>query len=263
MITFTCTVCKALLNVDDALAGKRARCPTCMSAQAVPALQAQAAGVSGRAAAVNINDLPPRVTLPPAAFQRAPSGRRYGFNCPYCSSRLEANESLAGTDGQCPTCGSNITIPILDRYGRLIDPKTKQIIKPDPHPVHAYAAAGQRAPKIIRMTDGSQHIQCSKCGAYSSVQTNNCRQCGMPFTMEGTTAEAAGASNGFCVASLVLGIIGIPAYCIGVLSGLAILFGVIGLNQVNASGEGGGKGMAIAGIICGCIGAVLCVLQWT
>ncbi len=33
----------------------------------------------------------------------------------------------------------------------------------------------------------------------------------MPFTMEGTTLEAAGTSNGFCVAALVLGIIGIPA----------------------------------------------------
>ena len=35
----------------------------------------------------------------------------------------------------------------------------------------------------------------------------------MPFTMEGTTLEAAGTSNGFCVASLVLGIIGLPAGC--------------------------------------------------
>ncbi|HRK31735.1 MAG TPA: DUF4190 domain-containing protein, partial [Tepidisphaeraceae bacterium] len=168
----------------------------------------------------------------------------------------------AGSDGQCPTCGSNITIPILDRYGRLIDPKSGQIIKPDPHPVHAYAAAGQRAPKIIRVSDGSQHIQCPKCAAYSSVQHNNCRQCGMPFTMEGTTVEAAGASNGFCVASLVLGIIGIPAFCIGILSGLAIIFGIIGYGQVSSAGDQGGKGMAIAGIICGGVGALLCVLQW-
>ena len=54
-------------------------------------------------------------------------GRRYGFNCGYCSSRLEATEAMGAQDGQCPTCGNNITIPILDRYGRLIDPKTRHI----------------------------------------------------------------------------------------------------------------------------------------
>src|SRR5213079_3653291 len=80
-------------------------------------------------------------------------GKRYGFNCGYCSSRLEATESMAAQEGQCPTCGNQITIPILDRYGRLIDPKTRLIIKQDPHPVHAYAAAGDRAPAILRAKD--------------------------------------------------------------------------------------------------------------
>ena len=75
------------------------------------------------------------------------ASRRYGFNCGYCSSRLEATGAMAAQEGQCPTCGNQITIPILDRYGRLIDPKTRQIIKQDPHPVHAYAAAGERAPR--------------------------------------------------------------------------------------------------------------------
>ena len=41
---------------------------------------------------------------------------------------------MAAQDGQCPTCGNNITIPILDRYGRLIDPKTRQIISRIPTP---------------------------------------------------------------------------------------------------------------------------------
>ena len=41
------------------------------------------------------------------------------------------------------------------RYGRLIDPKTRQIIKQDPHPVHAYAAAGERAPGILRAGGGN------------------------------------------------------------------------------------------------------------
>ena len=98
------------------------------------------------------------------------------------------------------------------KNGRLIDPMSGKIIKPDPHPVHAYAAAGERAPRILRSDDGRQSIMCPRCHALSPITANNCKSCGMPFTMEGTTLEAAGTSNGFCVASLVLGIIGIPAF---------------------------------------------------
>jgi len=187
-------------------------------------------------------------------------GRRYGFNCGYCSSRLEATEAMAAQEGQCPTCGNNITIPILDRYGRLIDPKTRQIIKQDPHPVHAYAAAGDRAPKILRAGSGGQNIQCPRCSSISPITANNCKSCGMPFTMEGTTLEAAGASNGFCVAALVLGIIGIPAFCTVITPVLAIIFGIIGYNQTSKGTGAGGKGMAIAGIICGAIGTFLGIM---
>ena len=146
---------------------------------------------------------------------------------------------MAAQEGQCPTCGNNITIPILDRYGRLIDPKTRQIIKQDPHPVHAYAAAGERAPAILRSKDGKQLIKCPRCSGTSPITANNCKGCGMPFTMEGTTLEAAGTSNGFCVASLVLGIIGLPAACAVIPPVLAVIFGIIGYNQVSKGGEGG------------------------
>jgi hypothetical protein len=191
-----------------------------------------------------------------------PVGKRFGFNCGYCSSRLEATENQCAQEGQCPTCGNTIIIPILDRYGRLIDPMTGKIIKPDPHPVHAYAAAGERAPQIIRAETGNQHIRCPRCAALSPITSNNCKSCGLPFTMEGTTLEASGTSNGFCVASLVLGIIGIPAFCAVIPAVLAIVFGIIGYNQVSRNGgEGGGKGMAIAGIICGAIGCAIAALQ--
>lgn len=165
---------------------------------------------------------------------------------------------MAAQDGQCPTCGNSITIPILDRYGRLIDPKTNKIIKQDPHPVHAYAAAGERAPKILRQPDGKQAIRCSRCGGVSPITSNNCRSCGMPFTMEGTTLEAAGGSNGFAVASLVLGIIGLFTACVVIPPLLALIFGVIGYRQISKSSTtGGGRGMAITGMVLGAIGLAL------
>src|SRR5687768_7935279 len=282
MIVFPCHVCRTDLSAEDAQSGQLVRCPSCLTTLRVPAAAGAGiyqpagamapnfpgAGVGGGYAPPGPYGAPPGgygapLTNPYGFVPNRPAGKRYGFNCGYCSSRLEATESMAAQEGQCPTCGNTIVIPILDRYGRLIDPKTRQIIKQDPHPVHAYAAAGDRAPGILRAKDGRQMIRCPRCQGTSAITANNCKGCGMPFTMEGTTLEAAGTSNGFCVASLVLGIIGLPAACVVLPSVLAIIFGIVGFNQVSkTSGEGGGgKGMAIAGIVCGCIGALIGVLM--
>jgi uncharacterized C2H2 Zn-finger protein len=256
MIVFPCHVCRTSLTAEQSDAGQLLRCPTCLTTVRVPDPDAAAVAASPRpfAGVASSSGRP----LPP---QQRVSGKRYGFNCGYCSSRLEATESMAAQEGQCPTCGNQITIPILDRYGRLIDPKTRQIIKQDPHPVHAYAAAGERAPKIIRNPDGRQFIVCPRCSASTAITANNCKSCGMPFTMEGTTLEASGASNGFCVASLVLGILGIPFFCSVIPWILALVFGIVGLMQVSKSESGGGRGMAIAGIICGVVGGMIFVGQ--
>jgi hypothetical protein len=267
MIIFPCHVCQTPLSAGEHQAGQLVRCPTCSTTLRVPAGSPQMETVGAGAAGGGGGGIGGfQQQQAPATFGQMSGmrsgGRRYGFNCGYCSSRLEANEAMGAQDGQCPTCGNNITIPILDRYGRLIDPKTRQIIKQDPHPVHAYAAAGERAPGIVRQGDGKQIITCPRCHGASPITANNCKACGMPFTMEGTTLEAAGSSNGFCVASLVLGIVGLPAFFCFVTPLLAVIFGVVGYTQVSKTGaEGGGKGMAIAGIICGVIGCGL-GLMW-
>jgi DNA-directed RNA polymerase subunit RPC12/RpoP len=272
MIVFECNVCRTALSAEEAQAGQLVRCPKCLTTLRVPVAERAAvgAGVGPAAGGGYMPPPPPRSGYERGGLSGAmlgggsrAAGRRFGFNCGYCSSRLEANESQSGQEGQCPTCGNSIVIPILDRYGRLIDPMTGKIIKPDPHPVHAYAAAGERAPRILRSDDGRQTIMCPRCQSLSPITANNCKSCGMPFTMEGTTLEAAGTSNGFCVASLVLGIIGIPAFCTVLAPVLAIVFGIIGYNQVTKSGaEGGGKGMAIAGIICGVIGSFIAAMSF-
>jgi hypothetical protein len=80
----------------------------------------------------------------------------------------------------------------------------------------------------------------------------------MPFTMEGTTVDAIGSNNGFCVAALVLGIIGLPTFFIVFPALLAVIFGVVGLRQIAnvESPNRSGRGMAIAGIVCGSLGCV-------
>jgi hypothetical protein len=66
---------------------------------------------------------------------------------------------------------------------------------------------------------------------------------------------ASRSTNGFAIASMVLGILWI--YWVG--SILALIFGYIARGQIRQRGEGG-DGMAIAGIVLGWIGVVLLVL---
>ena len=248
MPEFDCISCQTRLKTADAQVGKFVRCPRCRTTMRVPQ-----PGVSVGAVPV------PPPTMPPPVFGAGAVGaRRYGFNCQYCSSRPEATTAMAGQEGHCPTCGKTIIIPILDRYGRLIDPMTGKVVKQDPHPVHAYAAAGERAPRILRDDRGNQLIGCPRCGTANSITANNCKNCGMPFTMEGTTLEAAGASNGFAMASLVLGIIALPAFCTFIIPLLAVIFGIIGLQQTSGpNSDSGGRGLAIGGLVCGGIGMAL------
>jgi len=192
-----------------------------------------------------------------------PYGRRYGFLCSYCSSRLEAVESMAAQQGTCPTCGNTIVIPILDSRGRLIDPTTNEVIKQDPHPVHAYAAAGHRAPKIVTDPAGNSAIECPRCRRMNAISGNNCLGCGLPFTMDGTMGDAISGTNTWAIASLVLGIVSLPGgFCLGgVPPVLAIIFGGIALRGMGrTSSPQSGQGMAIAGIILGVIGLVEAVV---
>lgn len=65
------------------------------------------------------------------------------------------------------------------------------------------------------------------------------------------------STNGFAIASLVLGIVWI--WWIG--SILALVFGYVGLSQIRRSGGyQGGRGLAIAGIVLGWVGIGFLVL---
>jgi Zn-finger nucleic acid-binding protein len=270
MIVFMCHVCRASLSAGEADAGNLQRCPKCKTTLRVPAAAGAQVGARTTAPAEMETSPPSRPAPPkirfPSTMTAAASGRfasqRYGFNCPYCSSKLEATGAMAAQEGQCPTCGNQITIPILNRHGQLIDPKTQEIIKQDPHPVHAYAAAGERAPQIIRTNSGVQMIVCPRCHANSPISANNCRSCNMPFTMEGTTIEPGGQTSGYAVTSLVLGVISLPAYVLVLPALGAIAFGIIALTRM-ARGEGamGGRGVAIAGLVTGGIGLLIGVMS--
>jgi hypothetical protein len=78
--------------------------------------------------------------------------------------------------------------------------------------------------------------------------------------MEGTVLEPAGTNNGFCVASLVLGILGVFTFFMVVVPVLAIVLGIIGWNQVSrpeGGGAGSSKAMAVAGMSLGAVGLLI------
>ena len=82
-----------------------------------------------------------------------------------------------------------------------------------------------------------------------------CRHCGAQVTPAGwvqpAPQQARTSTNGFAIASMVLGIVWI--YWIG--SILALVFGYVAWRQIRDSmGRQGGDGMAIAGIVLGWIG---------
>src|SRR5262245_25194884 len=108
MLVFECNVCRTALSAEESQAGQLVRCPKCMTTLRVPAT-ARETVAAGAAAAPSGG----KMGRPPESFRPgsghllgAPgrsTGRRFGFNCGYCSSRLEANEGMSGQEGQCPT----------------------------------------------------------------------------------------------------------------------------------------------------------------
>jgi hypothetical protein len=97
--------------------------------------------------------------------------------------------------------------------------------------------------------------QCPRCAELIQNEAWVCRYCGFDYAV-GRTGSVA-KTNGFAVASLVLGIVWV--YWIG--SVLAVIFGFIALNQIKKlNGVQSGKGMAIAGLVLGFIGIAMIIV---
>ena len=105
---------------------------------------------------------------------------------------------------------------------------------------------------------------CAKCGTQVEQGSKFCQKCGTPVDQSAQPQmvsappgnfqpAAAVKTSGMAIASLVLGICGISL--------LAIIFGIVALNQIKKSnGFLTGKGMAIAGIILGSIAIVISII---
>ncbi|HJT96437.1 MAG TPA: DUF4190 domain-containing protein, partial [Mycobacterium sp.] len=78
----------------------------------------------------------------------------------------------------------------------------------------------------------------------------------------GAYGQPTQKTNGLAIASLVASVIGFIPFCIfGLGSIIGIVLGVVALNQVKTSGEGG-RGLAIAGIAVGAV-SLLSTIFWS
>lgn len=238
-LQFDCPHCDRPITAQLEEAGKTVECPHC--------------------------EMPFRVPLtetPKAAAPRV--GRRFHFQCLRCGSVLEADSSQSGSHGRCPSCNATFVVPEMDERTGL----ARQHADPGddgelPAPVHAYAAAGERAPKIHRREDDSQFIECSRCGKESPIDADRCEQCGLPFTIDAANTDVGTAQAGQAQLAVVMSIAGLvltPCSGIGFIPGaVAVVAGAMILMSRTRIG----RGQAMLGLLLGlgaCIGSTVLFL---
>ncbi len=200
----------------------------------------------------------PSVQAPPQT-PGMPPGVRFQFQCKRCGSLLEGDSNQAGENGMCPTCGGVFMVPDFDpSSGLAIGSADPGADGENPTPMHAYACAGDKAPRIIRIDDQRLAIECSRCNTRSEITSNNCPQCGVPFTLEGQGRQVVQRGSGKGSYALVFGVVGLVfGFCATpfglLLGGVAVVLGILS-RQEGATHE---RGAAIAGIILGILAGAL------
>jgi DNA-directed RNA polymerase subunit RPC12/RpoP len=244
-----CPACRKPVTIEKDLIGRLATCPHCSGYFSVAVQPGQ--------------NLP--IAIAAAQGEAVSTRRRLTFSCQRCGSVLESIGERSGQPGRCPTCGAVFIVPPFDESsGRgalaAIVPDDGQL----PTPVHAYATAGSRAPKIVRRENGEQVIVCPRCQREMPVDADKCGFCGMPFTLEGANVGGATAiepvDNNLATAALTVGILAVLSFCLPILGPVAIGLGIAGVRRAAGMGPHGcGRKMAIAGIVLGSASIVLFV----
>jgi hypothetical protein len=107
-------------------------------------------------------------------------------------------------------------------------------------------------------------MYCNSCGTQNPDSNIFCSNCGRKLTAAGSATQyyqpnnlSGRKSNGMAVAAMVLGIV---SFIVWICCIPAVILGIVSLNQIKNNPEIEGKGMAMAGLICGVIVLVLGIL---
>jgi ribosomal protein L37E len=242
---FACPACGQTVSAAIELIGRSAACPFCTKTFVIPK-PGQPAGPSRPIFVVG--------------------DRAFTFVCQRCNSILEGRTALCSQRGRCPTCGAEFTIPQVDPHtGSATGPATVEEDGQLPTPVHAYASAGDRAPRIQRLGSGEQVIVCPRCGRQMSIDANLCASCGLPFTIEGAefVSQTMPHLNAPATAAVILGLLGLLTFCMPVAGAAGVGLGILGLKRARALGpRGQGRTAALLGIVFGGLSLVFAGIYW-
>lgn len=156
------------------------------------------------------------------------------FPCVRCGSVLESTAGRGGERGVCPTCGHELPIPAVDpRTGIALEPQSAHG-PAERTPMHAYAAAGANAPRIVLLDGGERAIVCPRCERASGMTSDRCRSCGLPFTLDGAVLAGSPSLTALDYACLACGVVAVLTMTCGVgyvPAGAAIVLGVLSLRR--------------------------------
>jgi DNA-directed RNA polymerase subunit RPC12/RpoP len=124
---FKCPFCRADIEVSIDCVGDRINCPACHRAFAVPQVGQQA-----------------KPDIKPAAKAVAASAEEQfvSFLCKSCGQEIEAPIDMAGSQDECPSCGSAILVPYIS------EPGTTQALRASSASQEALEAAKSRTLRI-------------------------------------------------------------------------------------------------------------------
>lgn len=213
LIELSCTRCGCVLSAKPEQLGRTVACPQCRHQFVL--------------------ESPARSRVDPSDV------RPFHFQCLRCGSVLEARANQACQRGKCPTCDAVFQVPEMDpRTGLARANADPGADGENPTPVHAYAAAGNMAPKIIRESDDSLLIECPRCGEREDISANNCSACGLPFTIEGVSAVAVTTGSSEGKTALLLAVLGLPlSLCGGVGIALGIAAIILGFKSMAGAAD--------------------------
>lgn len=177
------------------------------------------------------------------------------FHCVQCGKLLRTSAEKAGLEAKCPGCGTSVTVPHpatdredLDDFDEFYDDEFGSDYDEFESP-----------PLPGRMKN------CPMCGEQIQAAAVKCRYCGEEIYEPGQSIGGAGGrTTGMAGTALGTGIASIVfSLCCGCFSiplGIsAVTFGFLALSEIKRN-KMAGKGMAIAGIVCGFVSILLFVL---
>lgn len=99
-IVFPCPECGSMLAASPKMAGQDGECPFCNAKTSIPDRKTDAG--------------PEKQGAPARTHHTSPVSDFVLFVCRACGQEIEAPVDMIGMEAECPTCGTNLTVPIAN-----------------------------------------------------------------------------------------------------------------------------------------------------